>query len=69
MLKGLAKLIDKDTEKVTERDKKDYWILINPKEAEKKVPEKEREKLQEKYEDTKEYDDKVYKLILERITE
>ena len=65
----LSKLIDKDTKKVTERDKKDYWISKNPKRAEKKVPEKEREKLQKKYEDSKEYDDKVYKLTLERITE
>ena len=65
----LSKLIDKDTKKVTERDMKDYWISKNPKRAEKKVPEKEREKLQKKYEDAKEYDDKVYKLTLERITE
>ena len=65
----LSKLIDKDTKKVTERDMKDYWISKNPKRAEKKVPEKEREKLQKKYEDSKEYDDKVYKLTLERITE
>ena len=65
----LSKLIVKETDKVTERDKKDYWISMNPKEAEKKVPEKEREKLQEKYKDTKEYDNKVYKLTLDRITE
>src|SRR4051794_16576740 len=64
----LAKLIDKDDKKVTERDKKDYWISTNPKKAEEKVPEKERKALQEKYE-ADEYDDKVYKLILERITE
>ena len=64
----LAKLIDKDDKKVTERDKKDYWITTNPKEAEEKVSEKERKALQEKYE-ADEYDDKVYKLILERITE
>jgi penicillin-binding protein A len=65
----LSKLIDKDPKKVTERDMKDYWISKNPKRTEKKVPEKEREKLQKKYEDSKEYDDKVYKLTLERITE
>src|SRR3954464_4299011 len=65
----LSKLIVKETDKVTERDMKDYWISMNPKEAEKKVPEKEREKLQQQYEDTKEYDDKVYKRTLERITE
>ena len=36
----LSKLIVKETDKVTERDKKDYWIIKNPKEAEKKVPKK-----------------------------
>ena len=65
----LSKLIDKETKKVTERDMKDYWISMNPKRASKKVPEKERETLQKKYEDIKEYDDVVYKLTLERITE
>ncbi|WP_394233424.1 peptidoglycan D,D-transpeptidase FtsI family protein [Niallia oryzisoli] len=64
----LAKLIHKDTNKVTERDMKDYWIVTNPKEAEKKVPEKELEKLKVKYEDD-EYDKKVYQLTLDRITE
>ena len=64
----LAKLIEKDAKKVTERDKKDFWILKNTKEAEKKVSEKERKKLQEKYKD-EEYDKKVYRLILDRITE
>ncbi|WP_071396973.1 peptidoglycan D,D-transpeptidase FtsI family protein [Bacillus tuaregi] len=64
----LAKLIHKDADKVTERDMKDYWIIKNPKEAEKKVPEKELEELKVKYED-EEYDSKVYKLTLDRITE
>ncbi len=64
----LAKLIEKDAKKVTERDKKDFWILKNAKEAEKKVSEKERKQLQEKYKD-EEYDKKVYRLILDRITE
>ncbi len=64
----LAKLIEKDDKKVTERDKKDFWILKNSKKAEKKVSEYEREQLQEKYKED-EYDKKVYRLILDRITE
>ena len=28
---NLARLIEKDTSKVQERDKKDYWIIKNPK--------------------------------------
>jgi len=64
----LAQLIVKDTKKVTERDKKDYWIIKNSEEAEEKVPAEEREKLKEKFEG-KEYDKKVYDLKLDRITE
>ena len=33
--KKLAEMIKIDTDKVTERDKKDYWILTRPKKAEK----------------------------------
>ena len=40
----LAKLIDKETNKVTDRDKKDFWILNNPELAEKKITDKERKK-------------------------
>jgi cell division protein FtsI/penicillin-binding protein 2 len=64
----LAKLIEKDDKKVTERDKKDFWILKHQKKAEKKVSEKERKQLKEKYKD-EEYDKKVYRLILDRISE
>lgn len=66
--KKLALLIDKEPDKVTERDKKDYWMIENPEKAEEKVPDEERKKLKEKFEG-KEYDNKIYKLKLERITE
>lgn len=66
--KKLALLIEKDANKVTERDKKDYWIIENSKKADEKVPDEEREKLKGKYEG-KEYDKKVYQLKLDRITE
>lgn len=57
----LAKMIDKPVEDVTERDKKDYWILTNKKKAEAKVPQEEIEK--------KELSDKdAYDLQLKRIT-
>ncbi|MGY3313590.1 cell division protein FtsI/penicillin-binding protein 2 [Peribacillus simplex] len=61
----LAKLIDKDTNKVTERDKKDFWILKNPKLAAKKITDKERKKVEEG--ELEESD--LYKLQLKRITE
>ena len=35
--KKLAEMIKIDTDKITERDKKDYWILTRPKEAEKLI--------------------------------
>lgn len=66
----LAKLIEVKPDKVQERDKKDYWIIKNRERAAEKVSEKEKKKLQEKYEGEKEkYDKKVYQLQLERITE
>ncbi|WP_057765026.1 peptidoglycan D,D-transpeptidase FtsI family protein [Cytobacillus praedii] len=65
---NLARLIEKDTSKVQERDKKDYWIIKNPKLAEKKVSDEEKDKLKEKLEG-KELDKEIYKLQLDRITE
>ncbi|MGE1162525.1 peptidoglycan D,D-transpeptidase FtsI family protein [Peribacillus simplex] len=61
----LAKLIEKDTNKVTERDKKDFWILNHPKLAAKKITDKERKKVEEG--ELEESD--LYKLQLKRITE
>lgn len=66
----LAQLIEKDTGKVQERDKKDYWIMKNPEEAERKVSEKEIKELEKKFEgDQKELDKEIYQLTLDRITE
>lgn len=64
----LAQIIDKDASKVTVRDKKDYWIILNPDRAKAKVSEEETDLLKEEYKDT-EYDQAVYKLTLERITD
>ncbi len=58
----LAELIDQDTDKITERDKIDFWILKNPKEAKKKVTKAEIEKYKGK-------DNELYKLQRERVTE
>nr|WP_230203694.1 penicillin-binding protein 2 [Bacillus massiliigorillae] len=61
----LATLIDKSTNKVTERDMKDYWILVNPKKAKKKITKEDNKLLAEEKIDNKE----VYKRQIERITE
>jgi penicillin-binding protein A len=60
----LAKYIDKDTSKVTERDLKDYWILKHPKEAKKKIRTDELAKLK----DGELTDKDIYNLQLSRIT-
>ncbi len=57
----LAKLIDKDTDKITERDKIDYWLMTHPDEAAKKVSKAELEKYKDK-------NDEIYKLQRERVT-
>jgi cell division protein FtsI/penicillin-binding protein 2 len=63
--KRLAKLTVKDTSKVRERDKKDFWIYTNPEKAKEKITEKEWVKYEQK-----EIDDKdIYRMQLERITE
>lgn len=64
----LSNLIEKDTDKVQEREKKDYWILKNPERADKKVPKKEMEKLEEQYEG-KELDKAIYRLKVDRVTD
>jgi penicillin-binding protein A len=61
----LAKLIQKNTDKVTERDKKEYWIFKNPTLADAKITPKERALFTSKNRSDKELD----KLKLERITE
>ncbi|WP_371932617.1 peptidoglycan D,D-transpeptidase FtsI family protein [Bacillus carboniphilus] len=58
----LAKIIDKDTEKVTERDLKDYWIITRPEQALKKITDEEL--------NSEKLDDKdLYELQLDRINE
>jgi penicillin-binding protein A len=60
----LAQLIDKDTSKVRDRDKKDFWLLKNPEKGKEKITEKEWDLY-----DQDELDDKeLYNLQLKRIT-
>ncbi len=60
----LAQLIVKKTDKVTERDKKDFWLIKNPEKANAKITEKENALFKAK----KLKDDDLYKLKLDRIT-
>ncbi|WP_048717107.1 peptidoglycan D,D-transpeptidase FtsI family protein [Bacillus sp. T2.9-1] len=64
----LAKIIkmdsDKDLKKISERDKKDYWILINPDEAKTKISEEDQKQLASKYKDDKKEYQKAYDELL-----
>jgi cell division protein FtsI/penicillin-binding protein 2 len=66
----LAQLIEMNIEHVTTRDKKDFWILLNPKKADKKVTKEEEAKIRKENEELsdKDINSKIYKLTLDRIT-
>ncbi|WP_445490406.1 peptidoglycan D,D-transpeptidase FtsI family protein [Niallia sp. 03133] len=69
----LANLItldtDKDLKKITEIDKKDFWILLHNDEAKKKISKKENAGLQEQYSnDSKRYQKAYNELLRSRIT-
>ncbi|WHX38734.1 penicillin-binding protein 2 [Mesobacillus sp. AQ2] len=61
----LAKIIEKDTDKVRERDMKDFWMLKHPEEAKDLITEKEMDQFRNKKLKNKD----LYKLQIERITE
>ncbi len=61
----LAVLIDKNPDKVRERDKKDFWIMKNPEEVKEKITEKEWELFNNK----KLTDKQIYEMQLKRINE
>nr|WP_233713314.1 penicillin-binding protein 2 [Lederbergia citri] len=58
----LAKIIHKDTDKITHRDKVDFWLLLNPEKAQAKVTEKELETYKGKQAE-------LYKLQRDRVTD
>lgn len=66
--KRLSKMIDVKTDKITERDKQDYWILTHPKEAEKKITQKDRNAIINKHLTSDEESKQLYQMQLDRIT-
>ncbi|WP_080845827.1 penicillin-binding transpeptidase domain-containing protein [Cytobacillus gottheilii] len=62
---NLALLIDQPTNKIREREKKDFWIMRNPDLAKEKIAEEE----WEKYENKTLSDKELYQLQINRITE
>ncbi|WP_064093897.1 peptidoglycan D,D-transpeptidase FtsI family protein [Rossellomorea aquimaris] len=66
----LAALIEMKPDKITDRDRKDYWLLTHSKEAAKLVSREEIKKLEDNDDLTEEdVNKKVYAMQLERITE
>ncbi|MGN7479291.1 peptidoglycan D,D-transpeptidase FtsI family protein [Solibacillus silvestris] len=67
----LAHLIEQPTEKVTHRDKLDFWILRNPNDAKEKVTQEEMTKYRNENEEleTKEINQEYDRRIRERITD
>ncbi|WP_338754791.1 penicillin-binding protein 2 [Bacillus sp. FJAT-52991] len=61
----LAKLIDKETDQVTERDKKDFWLMKNPEKGKDKITEKEWKQYKENEID----ETKIYQMEVDRVTE
>ncbi|MFC7784006.1 peptidoglycan D,D-transpeptidase FtsI family protein [Rossellomorea sp. GCM10028870] len=68
--RNLAELIEMKTDKITDRDRQDFWLLSHPDKAEKLVSEDELKKLEDDEDLTKDdVNKKVYEMQLERITE
>jgi cell division protein FtsI/penicillin-binding protein 2 len=66
----LAELIEMKPDKITDRDRKDFWLLSHPEKAENLVSEDELKKLEDNEDLTKDdVNKKVYEMQLERITE
>ncbi|MFJ7952811.1 peptidoglycan D,D-transpeptidase FtsI family protein [Lysinibacillus sp. NPDC096418] len=66
----LAALIEQPTNRVTQRDKQDFWILKNHDAAYEKVTEKEKKKIETNEDITQsQADAAIYKLVRERITD
>ncbi|WP_232713485.1 peptidoglycan D,D-transpeptidase FtsI family protein [Bacillus xiapuensis] len=61
----LAALIEKETDQVTERDKKDFWLMKYPEKGKKKITKEEWKKFKENEIEEK----KIYQMQIDRITE
>lgn len=56
----LSKIIDQKTDRITDRDKRDFWILLHPDKAAAKLSKEEQSKLEQKDQ---------YKLQVDRVTD
>ncbi|EJQ55352.1 hypothetical protein IEI_00615 [Bacillus wiedmannii] len=63
--KKLADLIEVPTDKLTDRDKKDYWLAIHKEEAKEKITNKDRQEFKDKKIDDKELDERQRNRVTE----
>lgn len=63
--KRLADLIEVPTDKLTDRDKKDYWLAIHKEEAKEKITNKDRQEFKDKKIDDKELDERQRNRVTE----
>ncbi len=63
--KRLADLIEVPTDKLTDRDKKDYWLAIHKEEAQEKITKKDRQEFKDKKIDDKELDERQRNRVTE----
>ncbi|MGQ0438050.1 penicillin-binding protein, partial [Bacillus sp. B-TM1] len=63
--KKLADLIEVPTDKLTDRDKKDYWLAIHKEEAKEKITNKDRQAFKDKKIDDKELDERQRSRVTE----
>ncbi|MGE7862198.1 peptidoglycan D,D-transpeptidase FtsI family protein [Bacillus mobilis] len=63
--KKLADLIEVPTDKLTDRDKKDYWLAMHKEEAKEKITNKDRQELKDKKIDDKELDERQRNRVTE----
>ncbi|HGH7173812.1 TPA: peptidoglycan D,D-transpeptidase FtsI family protein [Bacillus wiedmannii] len=61
----LADLIEVPTDKLTDRDKKDYWLAMHKEEAKEKITNKDRQELKDKKIDDKELDERQRSRVTE----
>ncbi|MGK0533536.1 peptidoglycan D,D-transpeptidase FtsI family protein [Bacillus sp. 'calajunan'] len=61
----LADLIEVPTDKLTDRDKKDYWLATHKEEAKEKITNKDRQELKDKKIDDKEVDERQRNRVTE----
>lgn len=70
LARKLSKFIDQDTKRVTMGDKRDFWILLNPVKASKKVPKEEQAELNKDDKKTaKDVQREINQLTRDRITD